>query len=218
MQWNNLDDCFLSVVAFVFSSIWKSPMKPERIVKFCEKNISAIFDNSPGNDFFGSYSDEMKTAMAFGYQHVIDFIMKSDQADASEVKQIKEIYQKNYSIHISKLTGSRKSAIYNFTTKIDRLIAKTLIPLIKEEIANNEWQMSVIDFFTFYMDNIPDWWRQKAFDITTLAKEENFRKICLDIITSKSASAYASAERKKATVQDVMGDLNLSPLNNEDNE
>jgi hypothetical protein len=187
----------------------------DRIIKFCHTQIG--IQNTDGDGLFLE-SVEVRTARTLAYESVIDFIVNSDKAKQSDVDKIKEIYQRHYELHISKLTKRKRSTVYNFTQRSNLLIKNTLIPLIKAEIGNNPddyGEMDVATFFEFYMTNIPEFWRKNAFEITTLGKEDQFRKICLQI-SSNSHGSYG--ESKKATMEDLTSDLNISKTNMEEDE
>lgn len=176
-------------------------MNDERILRFCKKQIEQ--ERAKG----GLFSKDKVEA----YESVIDFMMNADKPKGDEVEQICEIFKKHYVEHMRAITKNDGPIQYSFRRyEKEEAIPQLLIPSIKAELGNNEKEfkdVTVTQFFDFFMTKLPLWWKQHQFNIAAIAK--HFPTILAQIIsynhTPKGMLPNGSA--KKATMADVLEDI-----------
>ena len=165
------------------------------MIRFCEKNIQK---ERASNGIFSAERIQVFTEM-------MDYIKNADKPKDSDKIKIMEVFEKHYITHVNSLSRTEKNIRYSFSKADERIILGKIIPLIKQEIGNNEdsfGEMEVGDFFEHFMCNLPDWWKKHQFSLHAISK--HFKTIYMQIINNKNGDPNA-----KATVADVISDMNV---------
>lgn len=178
-------------------------MNKERILKYCQRMIEKEQSN---NSMFASEK-------IIAYQDVIDFINNADNAKGNEVELIKEIFDHHFALHMAKVSPSKRLMKYIFTKRDDKMIKTKLIPSIKQQIDTNYepiyGEISVIDFFKLFMEQLPDFYKEHSFVISTITNK--FHDIYVQIINKKKyGNRQQSYGNNKPTAADVLADTGTS--------
>jgi len=174
-------------------------MNIERVIKFCENEIvrEQVMNKSGSKTRIDTY------------KKIIEHINNADKAELSEVEEIKKIFENHYAKHIQQVKNITTFIRYSWNKRRETIIQNELIPIIKREIGNNlesYGDMTAIQFFESFMQNMPMWWKENCFDIELITRK--FDIIYQKILTiSKNGMGNKS---QKVTVSDVLGDLKFS--------